>query len=228
MKTHKLIIIGHRGAKGLAPENSLESIRKALEHGVDEVEIDVRITKDNVAVLNHDPFTHDASGEKLHIKDHTFAELSRRNPNITSLHGALGQIDNKAAVVIEVKPGEDIRPVVEVISEYLRSGMYSATDLRVASFSQRTLRAVHAALPDIPLVVNEKWSGVRATMRARELGTRRITMRSWWLWRGFIASMSRRGWQLSSYTVNDRALAKRWANNGLYGVVTDFPDRFEN
>ena len=45
-------IIGHRGAKDLAPENTIESISKAFELGLDCVEIDVKISKDNIPVVN--------------------------------------------------------------------------------------------------------------------------------------------------------------------------------
>lgn len=227
MSTPKLLIIGHRGAKGLAPENSVHGLQAALRHEVDEIEIDVRITKDSIAILSHDPHTHNAVGDRLSVHEHTYHELHRFNPDICTLEGALTYIDTKAKVVIEVKPREAIEPVVRVIQEFLDSGMYSPRDISLASFSQKTLIALHKALPDCPTIVNEKWSGVRAHWRANQLGTRRVTMRSWWLWKGFITPVARRGWQLSAYTVNDPALAKRWQRYGLYGIVTDYPDRFQ-
>jgi len=48
-------IIGHRGAKGLAPENTLASMQAALDNNVDAIEFDVRVTRDNVPVINHNP-----------------------------------------------------------------------------------------------------------------------------------------------------------------------------
>ena len=49
-----MLTIGHRGARGIAPENTLKSIYKAIEHHADEVEIDLRVTKDHVPILFHD------------------------------------------------------------------------------------------------------------------------------------------------------------------------------
>jgi hypothetical protein len=49
-----MFIIGHRGAAGLAPENTLASFKKAYELDVDMIEFDVRLTKDNIPVLMHD------------------------------------------------------------------------------------------------------------------------------------------------------------------------------
>ena len=49
------LAIGHRGARGLAPENTLPGFRAALQHGVDMVELDVQLTADDEVVVIHDP-----------------------------------------------------------------------------------------------------------------------------------------------------------------------------
>ena len=49
-----MLIIGHRGAAGLARENSLEALRAGLEAGADILEFDVRLTKDKIPVVVHD------------------------------------------------------------------------------------------------------------------------------------------------------------------------------
>ncbi|MFB0926337.1 MAG: glycerophosphodiester phosphodiesterase family protein, partial [Vicingaceae bacterium] len=51
---NKITVTGHRGAGGLAPENTLASIQLALDLGVDRIEIDVQQTKDNVVIVLHD------------------------------------------------------------------------------------------------------------------------------------------------------------------------------
>jgi glycerophosphoryl diester phosphodiesterase len=52
-------------------------------------------------------------------------------------------------------------------------------------------------------------------------------MQQLWLWWGFIWMISRSGWQLYGYAINDPAKARRWARWGLAGVITDYPDKFE-
>ena len=54
MANTNFIITGHRGAAGLAPENTLASIQLALDLGVDRIEIDVQQTKDNIVIVLHD------------------------------------------------------------------------------------------------------------------------------------------------------------------------------
>jgi glycerophosphoryl diester phosphodiesterase len=220
-------IIGHRGAKGLAPENSLAGFAKALEHHVDEIEFDVRVTKDGIPILAHDPVVHTSASEELTISKHSYADLAAKQPNLCTLDQVMDFVDGRAILDIEVKPNERTKPVAAVISARLASGQYTSAQLRIASFDFKVLKRLHQALPDITMIVNERWSGVRATARAKKLGTKRITMQQLWLWRGFITMMSKSGWQLSAYTLNDTAKARRWASYGLYAVVTDVPDAFE-
>jgi len=70
-------IIGHRGAKGIAPENSLSGFKKAVELGIDGVELDVHLTKDNQLVVIHDMDLKRLTGLKIPIKQLTFKELKK-------------------------------------------------------------------------------------------------------------------------------------------------------
>ncbi|MDB5164934.1 MAG: glycerophosphoryl diester phosphodiesterase [Candidatus Saccharibacteria bacterium] len=219
-------IIGHRGAKGLAPENTLEALKLGLKHHVDELEFDLRVTKDNVVILHHDPEITDPSGDKLEITAFSFDELLSHKPDLATFEQVLKTIGHPVPLYVEIKPGVPLPPIIKILKSYLGHG-WQPEHFLLASFSQKTLLALHEALPEIEIVVLEKWSGVRATHRARQLGTKRISMNEMWLWWGFIRQMSRGGYQLSAYTLNDPVKAANWARHGLYGVVTDYPDLFE-
>lgn len=219
-------IIGHRGAKGLAPENTLLSFTKALEHGVDEIEFDVRLTKDNVVIVLHDPYLHDPDGGKLEVKDHTFQELLTHKPDLTTLEATMRHINKRVPALIEVKGQVPTAPIIVIIKKLLHEG-WTSQDVLFGSFDQSRLRQLHKALPEIPTVVIESWSGVRGTFRARQLGTKRLSMNHMWLWSGFIKSMKRRGYSVAPYTLNDPVAAKRMARYGVEMVITDYPDRFQ-
>jgi glycerophosphoryl diester phosphodiesterase len=221
-------VIGHRGARGLAPENTIASFREALAAGVDEIELDARVTSDGVVVLHHDPFLRDASGGKLRhviIREQTLVALRSHRPDLTTLDEAIDLINREVPIIVEVKPGVPLDEVIAILKQCLQNG-WQSTDFLLASFSQRTLKQLHAALPDVEIIVNERFSGLRATFRARQVGTKRIAMNQRNLWWGFVASMNRHDYHLTAYTLNDPHRAERWARHGLYGVVTDFPDRF--
>jgi len=72
-----MYIQAHRGASGLAPENTMAAFRKGMESGVDCLELDVRLTKDKVPVVCHDAHINRVSnGGKQFVSDLTYEELS--------------------------------------------------------------------------------------------------------------------------------------------------------
>jgi glycerophosphoryl diester phosphodiesterase len=214
-------IIGHRGAKGLAPENTISSLLKALEHNVAEIECDIRVTHDGIVVLHHNRHMRDTAGKKLNIKEHNFAELLSHKPDLTTLEAAIKAVAGKAPLLLEVKPKVDIKPVIKLLAKL------PPENFLLGSKSQRTLKGLHKALPKIQKVVIDPWSGVRATHRARQVGTKRLSMNKLWLWGGFVKAMSNSGYELYAYTLNSPAKARKWAEYGLKGVITDYPDLFE-
>lgn len=218
-------IIGHRGARGLAPENTIASLQKALEYGVDELEFDLRVTKDGIVILHHDRNLVDPSGEKHLISDCTYQELKSRKPDLATFEEVLETIGHKVPLCIEVKHFEPTAPVIKIIKSYLATG-WKPEYFLLGSKSQKTLREFHEALPGIQKVVIEPLSGLRATRRARELGTKRLSMQQLWMWWGFVWAMRRGGWQLYGYAMNNPKQAKKWKRWGLAGVITDYPDRF--
>jgi glycerophosphoryl diester phosphodiesterase len=219
-------IIGHRGARGLAPENTIAALKKGLEHHVDMLEFDLRVTSDNTVILHHDTELLDASGSKLAVKDHTYKELKLHKPDLATFEEVLDKIGHPVKLYVEVKPAVATAPIIKIINARLASG-WKPEYFRLASYSQATLLELQKALPQIDKTVIERWSGVRASYRARQLGTQHIIMNQRWLWWGFIRQMTSHGYKLGAYTVNNPAKAARWEKYGLRAIITDYPDRFE-
>ena len=92
--TPRILVHGHRGARARRPENTIPAFKYAIEQGVDVLELDVAVTKDNVAVVSHDPLINATicSGPKTGIPIHTLllAELheydcgAKQNPNFAT------------------------------------------------------------------------------------------------------------------------------------------------
>ena len=214
-------IIGHRGAKGLAPENTIASIEKALETGVDAVEFDVHLTRDGAMPLYHDHEYTTPEGSKVAIKDLFFEEVQHYMPDVATLDEALEAISGKTEAYVEIKEHVDPLPICEKLIAYRSLGH----TVNVLSFDFALLKKVHKHFPDLPLVVNEEWSSMRAVWRARRLGTRRIQLNQKWLWSGVLKSLQRRGYLVTPYTINDPVRIQKWKAH-LDGVVTDRPDLF--
>jgi glycerophosphoryl diester phosphodiesterase len=219
-------IIGHRGARGLAPENTVKGFQKALQHHVDMVELDLRVCSDGIVIAHHDPYLLDPNGNKLVIKDSPSSELLEHKADLATFEQALATINRAVPVYVEIKPKEPIKPIIKIIQDHLSKG-WQSDDFRIASFDQAILLCIREDLPLITVTVLEKWSGVRASRRARQLETVHLLMNQRWLWWGFIRQMTRSGYKLGAYTVNSPKQAAKWQKHGLAAVVTDYPDLFE-
>lgn len=221
-----MLIIGHRGAAGLAPENTLKALQKGLEHHVDELELDVRVTKDGQVILQHDPEVKTPDGRKVVVASATYQELRKHKSDLATLEQAFDLVDRRVPLYIEVKPGVATRPVVDLVRGQFKKG-WRNEDFRLGSYSQRVLLELHEALPDIEKIVIEDWSSWRARRRAREVGTDRIAMYNPFMWSGFVRAISRH-YRLGIYPLNNPKRARRWEKYGLHAVITDLPDLFDD
>ncbi len=209
----------------------MAAFEAGLAAGADELELDVRVTKDGVCVLSHDAYlagdTAGGPGQlRAKIAACTMEELRAIRPDICTLAEAALFVHRRAPLVVEVKPGTPPEPVIAAVEDLFSKGWQPA-DFLLASFNARLLRRLHTALPKIPCVVNERYSGVRAVRRARQVGTKRLVFPHWNVWPGFIRALARRGYKLTVYTVNNPAQAAHLAKYGAWGVVTDRPDLFK-
>jgi len=192
-------IIGHRGAHGLAPENSLIAIKRGIQAKVDMIEVDVRVLNGEL-VLSHDPL----------VKSQKYALLE----------DALTVVDERVALNLEIKEFEAVKLLPQTVKGYNGKILFS-------SFEYKTLHEIHRLLPKYDLAILEKWSGVRAVAEASLLDTNRIHINQQWLWSGFVKSMKHRGFKLYAYTVNSRDRAEELELWGVDGIFTDYPNLFQ-
>ncbi len=115
-------IVGHRGARGVKPENTLSAIKYAIEKGVDIVEVDIRRTKDNHLILLHDEDFKRLTGRALKPSE---LELSFIKENITidgepiaTLDEALELVNGQVSMFLEIKEPETIDDVLEAVLKH--------------------------------------------------------------------------------------------------------------
>ena len=115
-------IVGHRGAAGLEPENTIKSIKRALEIGVDIIEIDVRSTKDGALILLHDEDFKRLAGVKLKARDLLLNEIKEKitikGEEVATLEDAISVINGKVGLFIEVKEPETTLKIIDLIKAY--------------------------------------------------------------------------------------------------------------
>jgi glycerophosphoryl diester phosphodiesterase len=217
-----MIRIGHRGAAGHVLENTLGSIEKAIELGVDYVEIDLRLTRDGHIVVLHDATVDRTTRGHGRIKDLTLAQVKRLKTkdgqHVPMLEDVLKLTDGRVGLMLELKVRGLAKPVTEIVE---RSGFSSP--LIYASFNHSELARIRQILPKVNiLALFEKGpilaKTLVATLHPTHVGIRRerITKRS-------LNAAQAAGLHVFVYTVNDVEDIRRMTAMGVDGTVSDCP-----
>ncbi|MGC8571818.1 MAG: glycerophosphodiester phosphodiesterase [Candidatus Micrarchaeia archaeon] len=118
-----MLKIGHRGAAGDAPENTLASFESAIKSGVNAIELDIRRTKDNHMVVFHDEKLDRLTGKGGTVNDYTLKELktfriNNSNESIPTLEEVLDFIDKKVdKILLEIKEENTEKEVVRIVKD---------------------------------------------------------------------------------------------------------------
>jgi glycerophosphoryl diester phosphodiesterase len=157
------IVVAHRGASSTRPENTILSFEEAIRLGADIVEFDVRLSRDGVPVVIHDPAVDRTTDGTGLVHELTAAELSSLNAGteaeptpVPTLAEVLRCVGGRAAIAAEIKniPGEPAfepnhEPIVEAVHSELERQAFVGAVL-VVSFNPASIAASKLVAPDVP------------------------------------------------------------------------------
>jgi glycerophosphoryl diester phosphodiesterase len=232
-------LIAHRGASGLAPENTLASFRLALELGAEAVEFDVHQAADKELVVIHDESLRRTAGRPEQIRDLSWQELCRFDvgswfdrrfaaERIPRLGEVMDLVGKRAEVHLELKRGSAYYPGIEGrVVEFLRRRRTLQTCV-VSSFDHQALRAVRALEPKARLGYLLDDAPIETVWEdAKELAVESLHMSLRQVTAARVAGGHRRRLQVLVYTVDEPAEARRLRKMGVDGVFTNFPRLLE-
>jgi glycerophosphoryl diester phosphodiesterase len=219
--TKRPLIIEHSGFSDRYVENTLASVRAALQLGVDLVEIDVQETRDGELIVFHDYRLRRICGVRGRVRDKTLAEIRRLNPQVPTLRQVLCACRGTARVLIEIKRA-DPRKVASLIV-----GLRMEHEVIVFSLSIPRMKMFTKAAPRITCFGLVARHLPLATARLRSMGS----VEGLGLSRRLVTSprvvrrVHRRGWKLFVWTVNRESEMRKLASWGVDGLITNHPDR---
>jgi glycerophosphoryl diester phosphodiesterase len=220
------LCIGHRGACGHEPENTLRSIRRALELGAHGVEIDARLVHGELLVM-HDAKLDRTTNGRGYLTRKSLEALraldAGQGERIPTLREVFETVNRRAFINVELKGRKTARPVCALIHEFVRTHGWRYEDFLVSSFARAELRAVDDPRIPIGLLLTRPTrlyglSARRVRACAVNPAVRHVNAR-------FVADAHRRGLRVFPYTANDPAEIARLRDLGVDGVFTDFPER---
>ena len=219
-----MLCLGHRGARGHAPENTLASVRKAIELGADWIEIDVYYVDGELVVFHDDRLERTTNGQGL-LMLQSFDYLRSLDAGEGEQIPTLGEVfevaADKVGINVELKGPRTAEPVVRFLQE--RGADLSRVLL--SSFRHDELRLVQQLDSGIPLGALFVELPVDAIEQAQALGAWSINPAKEAVTEAFVAVAHAAGLQVLVFTVNEVAEMERLQGLGVDGLFTDYPDR---
>ena len=154
-------IVAHRGASSSRPENTIPSFEEAVRFGAGIVEFDVRLSRDGVAMVMHDPTVDRTTDGTGFVHELTASELSSLNAGteteptpVPTLTEVLACVSGRAAIAVEIKniPGE---PAFEAVREPIVEAVHAELErfdgaVLVVSFNPSSITASKVLAPHVP------------------------------------------------------------------------------
>ena len=245
------LVIAHRGASGLVPENTCLALTTAIALGADMVEVDVQLSRDGYPVIFHDwhlararcsaQYSRKAL-KSLRIGDLNLWQLKQLDVGswkhrkfaglpIPTLAEVLSLCGGKIALNLEVKipsNGDEARvrhAMIDQLGEALTSYPFPESVL-ISSFDGEVLDLARAVFPARRLGILPQQQGLRETLRlADRLNAFSVHLRCASIRPAIVKLIRRSGMRLFAYTADRTQTFKRLIAAGVDGIFTNFPDR---
>ena len=219
--TDKILIIGHRGASNIAPENTLKSFKKAIELGADYVEFDVHLSKDGEIIIMHDENTLRTTGKNSLIKEMTLKELKKLNAGegekIPTLDELIQVARGKVNLQLEIKATGMAKKIVEILEN---SGLIKST--LISSFNYSELLNIEKIEPKLklaPLIVGIKENKTIQNAVANNFYAIHPFYKM--INKDFVDEAHEKNIKINAYTVDSKSAMRKLIEMGIDGIITN-------
>ena len=247
------LIVAHRGASAFAPENSIAAFAGAIESGADGVEFDVRLSKDGVPVVIHDPTLLRTAGINEPVAARTADELSRidigswfnaaypersrpefAGERVASLGTTLQLLEKiPGPIYIEIKceTEDEVPALVDAVCREI-TGSPLLEKIIVKSFRLEVVPRVRAILPDVrtgalfaPKIMRLLRKEKYLIDIARELGADHLSLHKSLVSRKLVTKAEKFGMPVTIWTADHPRWLRRAAKLDVHAIITNDPAR---
>jgi glycerophosphoryl diester phosphodiesterase len=226
-----MLKIGHRGACGYVPENTIESIEKAIALGVDGVEIDIFKCKSGELVLFHDQTLNNLVGRSERIEELTLEELNEclimNKYSIPTLKKVLETVKPPLFINIELKGSGTALPTSDLLYDFTLKKKWSESSFIVSSFKWQELvklRQLNTTIP-IGILVDRRKTINEAIEFANKINAYAIHPYYKMLNKKNVQKIKNNCFKVFTWTVNNKAEIDKIKKFNVDGIISSYPDR---
>ena len=220
----RVLKIGHRGAAGHAPENTLAAIRKGIELGVDFIEIDVRCTADGILVALHDATVNRTTNGKGPIDRLTLRDVKAldagNGERVPMLEEVLRVVSGHAGLMLELKVKGAAQKTVEVVqkAEFKDPVIY-------ASFLHEELGIIRSVDAEASLMALFGRLPQASVARAMKYSPSHVGLRHDTVTRRLVEAFHDEDLLVFVYTTDTTREIQRAISAGVDGIISNVPER---
>lgn len=231
-------IIGHRGAAGYAPENTLIGIQTAYDMGIEWVEFDVKLTKDMVPIIFHDETLDRTTNTTGNVADRLFKDIQELDagswfsdsfigepvPTLEQAIDLLIELDMGLNLEIKPCPGRE-RETTEAALDIMAKYWDDTDRLLISSFQIQCLEVAQEMAPEwargllLDTEFPENWAQIADHLQAATININGNTITA-----EQITHLRSYGKPVLAYTINDPDRAGWLFDHGIKCVFSDVPD----
>ncbi len=221
-----MLIIGHRGAAGLAQENTVAAFKKGLDAGADILEFDVQLTRDSIPLVVHDS-TLFRTHRKAHIirwSDHaSLKRATEKGHKIATLEEVLDLCFGNVLLNLEIKNRSSGAAIAKFIEERYIKQPSDWENILFSSFKASELRAIRKINPHAELALLHNRNPFAFLAYYRTLHLTAVGFHRLYANQLAVEIAKKLNLFTYAYTVNRPSAARRLNAQGIDGVVTDNP-----
>jgi len=225
----EMMVIGHRGAMGYETENTLASVQKALDMGVDAIEIDVFKIKSGEIVVFHDEKVDKLTDGNGRIEDLNVVQVKNlvleRGHRIPLLQDVLKLINGKCKLNIELKGADTAEKVNHIVNYYVKEQGWKIEDFIISSFRWDELEKYRTHNQKIAIAVLTEADPLAAIETAKKLDAIAINPYFKLLTADVVSQLHGEGLKVYPWTVNKKKDIEKMQEIGVDGIFTNYPDR---
>ncbi len=231
MEAKKTLVIGHRGAMGHETENTLASVQKAIDQGVDMIEIDVFNIKSGETVVFHDEKLDRLTNAGGNIEEWNYFDLRKvivgEKHKIPTLQEVLKLINHQVRLNIELKGDATADRVNFITNYYIEKEGWKVEDFLISSFKWNELRDIRKLNKNIPIAILTEEDPVGALEIAKELNAEAINPYFKTLNAANNLTIQKAGFKIYPWTVNEPNDILEMKRLGVDGIITNYPERIK-
>ena len=218
-----MLKIGHRGAKGYKPENTLASFAKAIELNVDAIELDVHLSSNCEIMVIHDETLNRTTTKTGFVSDYSASELKKLG--IPTLEEVILLVNRRCVINIEIKEATATPKVLQLIEKWVNEQHWKYNQFQISSFNWEALSMVSKINSKIAIGVLAEASIEKALAFAIQIKAHSINPYFKLLNSENVNLIHSNGFKIYTWTVNTPEDLIFVKSLNVNGIISDFPDR---